>query len=205
MVKIRVRILRHSERTDYSEPYKWVFYTGYYSNDSPLTTRGFEMAITKARLLEADENFKPRIIYTSPYTRTMQTATQMQKIFVNTKITIENMLCEYQESSAHKINLYPDGIPTYTNDGSTINFKFPESYNDFEKRVMYIIPQLIKQQTDDIIIITHGAIVKTFVNYLQRLFPDELLDPGKTPYLTCIYFTYDTITDVIDKASVKIV
>lgn len=199
---VKVRILRHSERTDYTEPYKWVFYTGYCSNDSPLTSRGFDMANTKAKLLANDPDFKPQVIYTSPYTRTIQTAVQMKTIFNDADVIIENLLAEYQESYVHKINIYPTGIPIYNADGN--NFNFPESYADLEKRVMYIIPKLIKKRSSDIIIITHGEVVKVFISYLQQMFPDKLLDPGRTPYLTCIYFEYDTDTDTINKESVKL-
>jgi broad specificity phosphatase PhoE len=175
---------------------------GHYWSDAPLTEYGHNMAHIKGQKL-ALEDFTPKHIYTSPYIRTMATATEIKKSFPQTEIIIEPLLAEYQPSNGHNIILYPNGIPTNHN-GQETEFSFPETYEIFEKRIRFIISKLIEKNENDTIIITHGEILKTYTNYIQSMYPNLMLDPGTTPYLTTLSFQYDKINNKIVENTVKI-
>lgn len=199
---MHIKIIRHSERLDYTYPLYWLFCLGHYWSDPPLTTNGHIVALEKGREL-ASSKFNPKYIYTSPYTRTLATSTEIRSSFPQTEIMIEPLLSEYQPHYAHRINLYPNGIPTLF-EGQETGFSYPESFEDFSKRIQFIIDKLIEKNNDDIIIITHGEVVKLYANYIQTLYPDLLLDLDSIPYLTTLSFIYDKTNNRIDEKSVKL-
>jgi broad specificity phosphatase PhoE len=182
-----IKIIRHGERLDFTNPLYWLLCVGQYWADSPLTINGAATAKNKGDDIKND-GFRPTYIYTSPYSRTLATSTEISKAFTDIQIVIEPLLAEYQPQIAHHINLYPGGIPT-TRRGTNTHFSYPESYDKFTERVMYIIGQIVSEQPDDCVIITHGEVLKVYINYLQNVFPDLDIDPGTTPYLTTISFT----------------
>lgn len=194
-----IKIIRHSERLDFTYPLYWIFCIGQYWSDSPLTRNGHLIAAKKGKKL-IDDNFKPKKIYTSPYKRTLATATEIKTSFPSIEIIIEPLLAEHQPNYKHNIDLYPNGIPTDYN-GETTIFKYPESYSSFSKRIKFIIDNLMKANTEDFIIVTHGEVLKTFINYLNTLYPNIVLDPGNTPYLTILSFEYN---ENIIESSIKI-
>jgi broad specificity phosphatase PhoE len=199
---IQIKIIRHSERLDFSYPLYWLFCFGQYWADSPLTINGYNMANNKGKEIVSD-NFDPKHIYTSPYTRTMSTSTEIKNSFPYSKITIEPLLAEYQPTYRHKINLYPNGIPT-TYEGQKTIFSYPETYNNFVTRIQFIISKLLEKHDDDIIVITHGEVLKVYINYISSLYPDLMLDPGSTPYLTTLSFSFDKINKKIIEKSIKL-
>jgi broad specificity phosphatase PhoE len=193
---IKIKIIRHSERLDYTYPIYWLFYIGYYWADSPLTINGHKMANDKGKEL-ASSNFRPKIIYTSPYTRAMATATEIKNSFPDAEIIIEPLLAEYQPMYKHRIGLYPEGIPT-TYDGTKTEFSYPESEDFFCKRVIFIISKLIDKNCNDFIIITHGKFLKAYINHLQLLYPDVMLDINNVDYLTTLSFECDDSKKIIE-------
>uniref|UniRef100_A0A6C0LQY9 Phosphoglycerate mutase family protein n=1 Tax=viral metagenome TaxID=1070528 RepID=A0A6C0LQY9_9ZZZZ len=205
---MQIKIIRHSERLDYANPLKWLFYFGQYWYDAPLTINGSKSAKEKGKNLK-DDIFNPKYIFTSPYTRTLTTSTEIKETFSSSKIIIEPLLAEYQPKDKHTIALYPDGIPTTYNDINT-EFSFPETYEDFTKRIKFIIQQLIDDYDQDMIIITHGESLKVFINYLQNMYPESILNIDrnsnidKIPYLTTISFIYDKTRREILHDSIKI-
>lgn len=199
---VHVKIIRHSERLDFSNPFYWLLCFGHYWADSPLTTNGHLMANNKGKELLTN-NFNPSHIFTSPYTRTITTATEIQYSFPQSQLIIEPLLSEYQPNYKHTISLYPKGIPTLFN-GKPSNFSFPETYDSFKKRIYFVIYNLISKYKNDMIIITHGEVLKTFINYIQDLYPDLILDPGNTPYLTTLSFDIDITNNEIMYDTVKI-
>lgn len=201
---IKVKIIRHSERFDISNPISWGLWVclGQYWADSPLTNAGYIMASEKGKKL-ASVNFNPKYIYTSPYKRTMATATEIQSSFQQSKIVIEPLLSEYQPNRKHRIDLYPNGIPTEY-EGEYTGFQFPETYENFTKRVHFIISKLIEKNNHDILMVSHGEILKVFVTYLQEKYPEKMLDPGSTPYLTTLSFSYDKKNKKIMEDSIEL-
>jgi broad specificity phosphatase PhoE len=167
----------------------WVICFGQHWDDSPLTLKGYEIAKNKAHLLNKD-GYKPTHIYTSPYTRTLSTSTEIKSVFTNCEIVIEPLIAEFQPRRKDCTNLYPHGIPTIFN-GAETEFSFPESYDNFAKRVRFIIFKLLEKHDTDIMIVTHGEVLKVFINYLQNTFPDIIINPGKIPYLTTLSFKFD--------------
>lgn len=53
-------------------------------------------------------------------------------------------------------------------------------------------------------VVTHGEVLKVIIRHLQDAFPEVVLDPGNTPYLTTISFIYDKMNGYIIKDSVKL-
>jgi len=77
---VLVKIIRHSERLDYTRPLYWLTCIGQYWADTPLTKNGHDMARIRGQTLKTD-GFDPKYIYTSPYNRTLATSTEI-KCFV---------------------------------------------------------------------------------------------------------------------------
>lgn len=199
---IKIKIIRHAERLDFTYPIYWLGCIGQFWADSPLTNNGHKTAREKGKKITID-NFNPKIIYTSPYKRTMQTSTELQKSLVKSQIITEPLLSEYQPNYCHKISLYPEGIPT-TYEGESCGFNYPESHEKFTERIKFIITKIIEKNNEDIMIVTHGEVLKVCVNHFQTFYPDLMLDPGNTPYLTTLTFVYDKTNDKIIKESIKI-
>jgi len=189
---VLVKIIRHSERYDYHNPLSWIFCFGHYWADTPLTKRGHRMAEKKGESLSA--SFQPSHIYTSPYNRTLATAVEIKKSFPSSLIIIEPLLAEYQPYYKHRLTLYPQGISLE----NYPEFQFPEEYAQFEKRVKFIIFKLIEETNgSDLLIVTHGEIIKFLIFFLQNLFPDLLLDIEEVGYLTTLSFEYDKEKKII--------
>lgn len=199
---VKIKIIRHSERMDYTYPVYWMFCVGQYWADSPLTKNGYRIAYEKGKTI-AENNTDIKYIYTSPYSRTMATAMEIKKSLPKAEIRIEPLLAEYQPRNKHTINLYPDGIPT-TYEGSETEFVYPETPELFAKRVDFILTKLIEKHNDDFIIITHGEILKVFINTLQSQFPDTIVDAGCVPYLTTVSFEYDKKNNKILEKSIQV-
>jgi broad specificity phosphatase PhoE len=199
---MQIKIIRHSERLDFSYPVYWMICFGHYWADSPLTTNGHKIANEKGKQMISG-TFNPKYIYTSPYKRTMATSTEIKSACPQSEIIIEPLLSEYQPYYKHSIDLYPNGIPT-TYNGTETNFSFPETYEAFTQRVEFIIYKLIEKNTDDLIIITHGEVLKVFISHIQTRYPDVLIDSGTTPYLTVLAFEFDKETNTIKEDSIRI-
>ena len=133
----------------------------------------------------------------------MATATEIKNSFPESEILIEPLLSEYQPHYKHRINLYPKGIPTKY-EGKETEFSYPETNDNFLERVKFITSKLIEKNNCDFIIITHGAFLKAYISLLQEQFPDLMLDPKDTPYLTILSFDYDHIEKKIVENSIKI-
>lgn len=198
----RIKIIRHSERLDCSHPFYWMFYIGHYWCDTPLTKRGYQLARSKGISISSPD-FDPKYIYTSPYNRAMTTATCIKEAFPDTTLVIEPLISEYQPYFAHTISLYPDGIPT-TYDGMETGFSYPESKEQLSKRVSFILDKIVDKHTDDLIIVTHGGIIKSFIELLRTLFPDLKIDSKSTPYLTTISFDVSLETRKISSENIII-
>jgi len=197
---IQIKIVRHSERLDYTNPLYWMICFGQYWADSPLTSNGYRIAKIKGILLKTD-GYNPTHIYTSPYTRTLSTSTEIKSTFNNSEIVIEPLIAEFQPRNKDCTSLYPHGIPTIYN-GINTDFSFPESYYNFTKRVHFIIFKLLEKHNTDIMIVTHGEVLKVFISHLQSIYPDIIINPGNTPYLTTLSFKYDKINNVIVEDSI---
>lgn len=199
---VKIKIIRHSERLDYTYLPYWLICFGQYWSDSPLTARGHRIANIKGKEMVCND-FNPKYIYTSPYTRTMATSTEIKASFPHSELVIEPLLAEYQPYYKHRINLYPDGIPT-TYDGQETEFSYPETIDNLSKRTQFIVSKLVEKHDDDLIIVTHGEFIKSYINYLQSLYPDLILDPGSTPYLTILSFEYDKQRGIIIEDTIKL-
>lgn len=196
----KITIMRHGERLDSVYPIYWLGCIGQYWADSPLTANGHKTAEEKGKNMIIDD-YNPLYIYTSPYQRTMQTSIEIQKSFPKSQIIIEPLFSEYQPFIKHCIQLFPQGIPTLF-EGETTEYTYPESYEKMTSRVKYIFSQLVKKNNDDIIIVTHGEVVKVFLDFIREKF-DNIPSKNIT-YLTSLFFIYDTNNNCIVGDSINI-
>jgi len=199
---IQIKLIRHSERLDFTHPFYWLFCVGQYWADSPLTINGYTRAREKGAKLISD-GFRPTHIYSSPYARTIATSSEIQSSFSNSEIVIEPLLSEFQPRFSDHTNIYPNGIPTICSDDE-MTFSFPESRVNFIKRVKFIVYKLLNKQDSDFIMVSHGEVIKMFINYLQDKYPDIILEPGNTPYLTTLAFTFDKDKQEIIEHSIRL-
>lgn len=188
---MKVKICRHSERLDYANPLYWLICFGYHSADPPLTERGCTMVENKAQQL-LSEGFTPQRIYSSPYLRTMTTASIMQKYWPGAEIHMETGLSEYQSWRKHRTTIFPAGIES--------TYAFPERHEDMRSRARETIDNLIKKSTGDLMIVTHGAIVRAYAEYVNEmiqgynLLKEEAvpqLDTSNINYLGTLSFTIE--------------
>lgn len=200
---VNIRIIRHSERLDYTHPFYWLFCFGQFWADSPLTSKGYDAAKEKALILKQD-GFSPKYIFTSPYKRTTATAGEIKQVFSAAEILIEPLLAEYQPYYAHTIDMFPNGIPT-TYLGTDTGFAYPEDYDKFLDRIKYIVFKLIEDYNEDMILVTHGEVLKIFVHFLQKFNPELMLDVSSTPYLMTLGFSFDLDQKKIIKSSIRLV
>ena len=198
----KIKIIRHSERLDFTNPLYWMMCIGQYWADSPLTKNGHTMAYNKGVEL-SDGSFNPKNIYTSPYARTMATATEISKSFPTANVIIQSLLSEYQPYYAHTVSLYPNGIDTKY-DGIETGIKFPESEEEFSFRVKFILEKLITVDKSDILIVTHGEFIKKTINYIKSVCDNIVIHSDNIPYLTVISFDYEPSVGRINPESVKI-
>jgi len=185
---MKVKIIRHGERMDYSNPLYWAFHFGHYWYDSPLTTNGHNSARKKGVELK-NNGFNPKYIITSPYLRTLETSSEINMSF-NATIQIEPLLSEYQKNYIHRTSLYPNGIPTTFN-GNPTTYKYPETYDVFKDRVIFIINSLLFNHDDDMIIVSHGELIKVYALYLLELYITEIFELPYIDYLTILSFDYE--------------
>lgn len=200
---VKVKIVRHSERLDYTYPLYWLLCWQMYWDDSPLTTYGHKIAADKGEKFALDKSYNPKHIYVSPYNRTLSTASEIKEYFADAELVIEPLLCEYQPNKKHVIELYPRGIPT-SHHGKKTEFSYPETHDKFTKRVCYIIADLMGRYNEDIMIITHGEFLKVYIARMQEMFPDIFLETGSPPYLCTLSFEYEFETGKVDPKSIKI-
>lgn len=193
----RIKIIRHSERLDFTKPLYWLMCIGQYWADSPLTSNGHQMAQKKGSDL-ATNNFRPKFIFTSPYNRTIATATEISKSFPSAAVVIQPLLSEYQPNFAHNISIYPNGIDTNF-EGKETGFNFPESETEFKSRVKFILQKLIEQNEEDIMIVTHGEFIKKSIDIVCELNPllESELEYQKIPYLAVVTIEFDRSTQTI--------
>lgn len=170
----QIKVIRHSERLDYARPYYWCICFGYLSQDPPLSKRGYELVLEKAEDLLA-EAFVPDRIYTSPYLRTMTTATIIHEHYPDSSLAIDAGLSEYQNIQAHRTSLCPNGIVS--------EWSWPETREQMTKRAIETINNIIERHpNEDILIVTHRPLIKMYAKYLGQ-------DLSDVPYLSGISFT----------------
>lgn len=184
---VKVKIIRHSERLDHANPFYWLICFGQYWADSPLSRNGYQMAETKGRAMYAS-GFDPKHIYASPYSRTIATATIIKTFFHSAELVISAPLAEYQPRFKHHTNLHPNGLDC--------SFEFPETFSKMQSRARVSINEIIQKHDGDVLIVTHGAIVKAYVEYVNDMLGLNI-ETDKIEYLTALSFDYDKETNTI--------
>ncbi len=173
MARKTIFILRHGE----IETGSWALwrlrnFASIDRDDPPLSAKGLSKSEELGRLFY-ENKIIPEAIVVSPFTRCIQTATQIQKsLDYTTDIILNPLLGEYEFMWKHTCASYPFGIvPIYLyktdNKIDKIECKYPEKYEDMNSRCNFIIEKLINKY-DNLIIVSHSSIVKYLAKYLSQ-------------------------------------
>lgn len=201
---LKIKIMRHSERYDHIHYLKWWSSCLWVNiSDSPLTENGINMADAKGKEL-LDNGFCPNVVFSSPYTRTIDTSIEILKYFPKADFFIEPLLSEFQYWYAHTTFLYKEGIPCKYK-GEDTNYNFPESYQEFDSRVNFIMEKIINdyKSKNTILIITHSEFIKSYINFIKKN-TETIINEPAINYLTSVTFDYDINNSCIDGKSVII-
>ncbi|MGF1481139.1 MAG: histidine phosphatase family protein [Cyanophyceae cyanobacterium] len=156
-----VWIARHGNRLDFVNP-EW-FSTAERRYDPPLSDDGFIQAQELGQRLKSESITH---IFSSPFLRTVQTANQVAEA-LDLPIKLEAGLSEWHNPGW--MSEHPEILPTaeiqarfpridsrYT---SRLVPEYPESNETMMLRMARTARQLVKEFTDDILLIGHGASV----------------------------------------------
>lgn len=154
-------LVRHEHRLDFIQP-EW-FDTAIHPYDPPLSTEGFDRAITlteKFRQISIDR------IYTSPFLRTIQTADPLAQL-LQLPIRLEWGLCEWlcqdwtlgfpkTTPIEDLTQFYPNIDVTYK---SLVLPCYPETTANLDARIAIIAGKLFKGNGENIVAIAHKGSV----------------------------------------------
>lgn len=186
---MKIKITRHSERLDLTNPIKWLFSSHHYWSDSPITVRGQEIAKHHGSKL-AKMDFNPTKIFVSPYVRTHQTADEILTSFPEAEIISEPQLSEYQKYLKHNTAYYPNGIT---------GLNVPETLDNFNARVVDIINKYILEENEDILIVAHAETIRAMAKYFIDRY-DIKLDHHNVPYLATLHFELNSDKKMIEES-----
>ena len=156
-----VWIARHGNRLDFVDP-EW-FNTAPRRYDPPLSEDGLLQAAELAQRLKK-ENISH--IFASPFLRTIQTANQVAQI-LNLPIKLEAGLSEWHNQDwmteipeTHPQDFLAEQFPLIDwRYRSYLNPQYPESETEVNRRTEATVKQLVKEFSDDMLIVGHGASV----------------------------------------------
>ena len=153
-------------------------------SDSPLTPEGTTAARSLGEKWWSD-GFDPDLVYSSPYLRTMATATALiNHQPVKAPLQILPVLSEFQPDSPHKLHLYPEGMEVIEAPGH--RYPLPESVSQFETRVATFLDTLCTDSPveGDLLLVTHGAFIRTLAHLLANRSGHDQNPLQEIPYLT---------------------
>jgi broad specificity phosphatase PhoE len=154
-------LVRHGHRLDFIQP-EW-FDTAVYPYDPPLSSEGFDRAISLAqefRQVSIDR------IYTSPFLRTIQTADPLARL-LQLPIRLEwglcEWLCQYWTSGFPETNPAEDLMQCYPNIDvsyqSLVMPCYPETAEELDARILNIAYKLMQGNCQNILAIAHKGSV----------------------------------------------
>ncbi len=149
------------------------------SYDSDLNNNGINQAIELTeKLLKL--NYKFSKIYSSPQKRALKTAEILSKYsnidyFPMTGLEEMNM-GEWEGLSWSEVEeRYPIEYNKWHLNRRYTKTPNGESYNDMLKRVLKAIHKIIKENSDDVVIVTHSAVIMALQCYITNTPFDEML------------------------------
>ena len=134
-------LVRHGERIDKIDK-SWIDNNINECHDPPLTKKGKWQAKLSGKNIRRDEKQQIKYIYTSPFTRCVETAIEMLKEIrkepknKNCLIRIEYGICECIGSWMHWHNILPKNINAIT-DKMTLEY-FSNKYPDYFLSLIHI-------------------------------------------------------------------
>jgi broad specificity phosphatase PhoE len=161
----KIWVIRHGQRAKVSAP----------TFDPPLTKLGIIQAEKAAHFLKKN-NFNGKI-YASPYRRTLQTASIIAKK-LNKKVYIAPFIQEFVRfPGVHSIkyrplNLLQKEFPLIAQDAqlpANWVIKTKETLDSVKKRYSSGIEKLNLKNNDEILLVTHGAVLKAAHLYAMNL------------------------------------
>lgn len=159
---MNIYLLRHGE----TEENKNKFYYG--KLDVSLNENG-KIQAKKVKEFLREINFD--IVYTSERSRTKETAGlvvggKYDKFVVDKRIN-EMDFGDFEGKGYIEIQKqYPKEYETWNNNWKEFSPPGGESYMNFYKRVREFMEQLLKQDNENVLIVTHGGIIRTIFCYV---------------------------------------
>ncbi len=159
---MKVYILRHGQ-TDWNVAKKWQGNT-----DIELNATGLNQAECVAKRFE---NKKVGAIYTSNLSRAKTTAETIRKIAYNNEVElfIENDIGEIKLGEWEGLT-YEEVSEKYKDEYELWTYKHTENvghgvenYYDVQQRAFNVLTKICNENTDDILIVSHGAWIKALV------------------------------------------
>jgi broad specificity phosphatase PhoE len=158
-IKRTFTFLRHAERYDQTNPIRYIlFYYLTFGTDTPLTSNGFKQTIEKAKGL-LSSNVKK--IISSPYLRTLQTATTIKDTLgEDIPMIVDKRFVELERFGENKNLLYPTGF----NITNSIKIESDEQLYD---RVQKMWNMLLQNEQQNTVIVSHSYFILALYDYLN--------------------------------------
>ncbi|MFL0267287.1 alpha-ribazole phosphatase [Candidatus Clostridium radicumherbarum] len=159
---MNIYLLRHGE----TEENKNRFYYG--KLDVSLNDKGKTQAL-KAREFLEEVNFNK--VYTSERLRTKETASLVARKglnkFVADKRINEMDFGEFEGKDYKEIQkLYPKEYESWSRDWKEFSPPGGESYLEVYNRVKEFMEELLREQSENVLVVTHGGIIRTILCYV---------------------------------------
>jgi len=169
---MKIYILRHEDRLDDCSLF------------TPLTKMGL---INSNNLKNILNNLKINIIFSSPFIRTLQTIYPYSKYY-SYKINLEYGLAEIYHQDLIPIKSCNTELPEYIAESFNYNseytsiikisdIKYPEKYNQVQKRVKQIIYNIICKYWNcdvNIILVTHQSVCRAILELINDNLNNEI-------------------------------
>lgn len=173
--------------------------------DIPLNEKGLHQSKLLADELR-DRRLGVARIYTSPYLRAAQTAQIIADELNAECIPIEDLremdLGEWEGSNWNRIKeTYGDAYHYWNTHRRFTNTPGGECYNDVLRRALNAFETILRQETEDTIVVSHSAVLMAVRCYLSCLPFEEMAKRFKTQNAEAVKLDSEELMRAIDRFS----
>jgi len=170
--KVRILLARHGQ-TEWNAQRRFQGKT-----DVPLNESG----LNEARMLAVRlKNWPVDVIYTSPFSRALETAKIVSDLNVNAaRLEVRSELEEmsfgnWEKLSVHDVaKSFPGRYEAWKDDPSKVVPPGGESFEDVVKRVKPVLDDILNREDREVLIVAHGGVIRAIVVLLLGLSPSGI-------------------------------
>ena len=170
--KIRILLARHGQ-TEWNAQRRFQGKT-----DVPLNESG----LNEARMLAVRlKNWPVDAIYTSPFSRALETAKIVSDLNVNAvRLEVRSELEEMSFGNWEKLSVhdvaknFPGRYEAWKDDPSKVVPPGGESFEDVVKRVKPVLDDILNREDREVLIVAHGGVIRAIVVLLLGLSPSGI-------------------------------